>query len=182
MPDENITDAGIGCDELPMPGETSRPATIDIEESKAIAIAALTRNDSKTAPSSAPQKLSDTGGNKEQRKAPRFRVRWQTHILLESESAHHGFIDDISTLGASVYLDSRLVPEKWTLLITVPPLSVTSKAHVIEVFGKLMYVVYDGNRQLYRAAVHFLQFNPPSNLTYLGERLAKYQLKIPEQS
>ena len=183
MSDENITDSNTGNapDELPKSSEISASAMHDADESKALVIAALSQDAGKMAASfPPPQKSSGTEKNKEQRKAPRFRVKWHTHITLNSQGTHHGFIDDISIHGASVFLNNKLIPDKWTLHIHVPPLGITSKPHVIEVSGKTVYIVYDGNKQLYRAAINFLIFNPVSNLAYLGERLARHQVKIPE--
>jgi hypothetical protein len=155
MSDENITApaSGNAPDESPKPGEASSP-----------------------------QDITDAEEGKEQRKAPRFRVGWHTDIFFDDKSMHHGFINDISTLGASIFLDSGSIPEKSTLHIHVPPLSLTSEPHIIVVSGKVVYVVYDGDKQLFRAAFVFLKFHLESDLAYLGERLTKYQSVIHERA
>ena len=86
---------------------------------------------------------------------------------------YHGFINDISTVGASFYLDSSLHTKKCSLHIHVPPLDLKNEPHIIEVSGKVVYEVYDGDQQLFRAAIDFLRFNPESDLEYLRERLTK---------
>ena len=127
-----------------------------------------------------PAKSAGDNKSKGQSKVSRFRVKWQADLIAKDRSAHHGFINDISTLGASIYLNSNLYPERPTLHIYVPPLSSTFKPHVIEVAGRTVYVVYDGEMQLYRVAVNFLRFNLESDREFLENRLTKYQLKIPD--
>ena len=127
-------------------------------------------------------KFTADGENQAQSKVPHFRVKWQADIQSENQNIHHGFINDISTLGASVYLDSSLQPKKPRLYIHVPPLSPTCKPHIIEVSGRALYVVYDGERQLYRTAINFLKFHNASDRDFLYERLVKNHLKIPEVS
>lgn len=127
-----------------------------------------------------PQKSPVAGNSKEFRKAPRFRVKWHADILIDGQSAHHGSINDISTQGVSVYLNSNLPTVKCALHIHVPPLNLTSKTHVVAVSGKIVYAVYDGNKQRFRAGVNFLSFNLESDLKYLDERLTQHHLKISE--
>ncbi len=127
-----------------------------------------------------PKKVSVAVGCNEKRKAPRFRVKWFADILTDDHVIYHGFVNDISTLGVSIYLNSNLNNAKCRLRIHVPPLNLTSKPHMIEVFGKVLYVVYDGDKQLYRAAINFLRFNPESDLAMLDERLTKHHSKVPE--
>ena len=116
-----------------------------------------------------PEKSTGAEKIKEQRKAPRFRVKWHAEIIIDDQIAYHGFIND-----------SSLHIEKCTLRIHVPPLNLKIKPHIMEVFGRIIYVVYDGEKQLFRAAINFLGFNPESDQPYLGERLTKHQIKIPE--
>lgn len=131
-----------------------------------------------------PQKSTCAGERNEQRaeqrEAPRFRVKWHADILMDDKNTYRGFIKDISTHGASIYLSSCLRLEKCLLLIYVPPLNLASKPHIIEVYVKTVYVVYDGEKQLFRAAFNFIRFHPESDRIYLGERLTKHQIKIPE--
>ncbi len=127
-----------------------------------------------------PQKSTGAGARKDQRKAPRFRVNWHADILIDDQVAYQCFIHDISTLGASVFLNTNLHTNKCTLHIHVPPLDLKSKPHIIEATGKLVYVVFDGNQQLFRVAINFLSFRPESDLAYLGERLTRYHSRIPE--
>lgn len=125
--------------------------------------------------------LSATGVG-EQRKAHRFRVGWHADIVFEDQSSQQGFINDISTQGASVFLSDGPTTDKAVLHIHVPPLSRTSVPHVIAVLVKSVYVVFDGDKQLFRAAFVFLKFQQESDQAYLEERLSKYQLEIHESA
>jgi hypothetical protein len=127
-----------------------------------------------------PQKSTGAVERNEQRKTPRFRVKWHADILVDEQCKDQGFIHDISTMGAAIYLNSSLSIEKCTLHIHVPPLNLQSESHVIEVSGEIVYVVYDGDKQLFRAAISFIRFHLESDRAYLDERLTKYHLKIPE--
>ena len=129
-----------------------------------------------------PQTFAVPLSNSEQAKVAHFRVKWHADIIIDGENAHHGFINDISTRGACVCLPECLNSTKCTLKIHVPPLSSKGNTHFIEILGRLVYVVHDGNQQLFRAAINFLKFNFEGDLAFLGERLTKHQLKIPEFS
>jgi hypothetical protein len=128
-----------------------------------------------------PKKTSIAVGNQDQRKSPRYRVKWHADILTDDQITHKGFVKDISVKGASVYLNSNLHMAKCTLRIHVPPLISTSKPHIMEVFGRIVYVVYDGEKQFFHAAISFIKFHPESDLANLGERLTKHHSKIPER-
>src|ERR1017187_2137083 len=51
-------------------------------------------------------------GFNDQRKAARYRVRWHADILIDGQRVDSGFIKDISTQGASIYLNTSLHIEK----------------------------------------------------------------------
>ena len=120
------------------------------------------------------------GNFKEQRKAVRYRVKWQGIVDTYGGHKFQGEINDISTQGASIYLENTLPAIKSTLHIQVPPLTTTSKPHIISISGMIVYSVYEGAKQYYRIAINFLQFHPASEQTFLDERLSKHQIKIPE--
>lgn len=126
------------------------------------------------------QKSAVAGKSKEHRPSPRFRVNWKAEIANDGRNTLHGFIRDLSAKGASIYLNNSLLQVKSTLHIHIPPLNLTGKPHVMAVSGNIVYVVYDSNKQLFRAAIIFNRFHRESDLPYLEERLTKYHLKIPE--
>lgn len=125
-----------------------------------------------------PQTQPSAWENKEQRNAPRYRVKWNVEIVIDDKSTYRGFINDISTGGASICLNSSLHTKKCKLRIHVPPLSAVSRPHLIEATGKFIYIVFDGRQQLFRLAISFLAFHPDSDRSYLGERLTRYHSRI----
>ena len=127
-----------------------------------------------------PQKSTVTESSKKPRKASRFRVKWHVDIFIDGQSVYFGSINDASTQGVSLYLNSHLPRIKCTLHIHIPPHNIGSKPHVMAASGKIVYIVYDSNKQSFRIGVNFLSFNLESDLKYLDERLTKHHLKIPE--
>ena len=116
----------------------------------------------------------------EQRHAPRYRVKWKAEIVADDKRAYQGFINDISTIGASICLDKSLHTTKCTLRIFAPPLSSVNKPHLIEVTGRFVYMVFDGRLQLYRLAISFVSFHQDSDGKFLEDRLTRHHSQIPE--
>lgn len=93
-----------------------------------------------------------------------------------------GFVKDVSTTGASVYLGRNLQAVRFvTLHICVTPSDTISKPRIVVVFGKVAYTVYDSEEHLFRAGVSFLKFNSESDLTFLEARLTNHHVEIPER-
>ena len=120
------------------------------------------------------------GKNKEQRKTPRYIVNWRAIIVTDEKGTVHGLIKDISMSGASIYKEVSLPVVNCALHIQVSPLVIGSKPYVMVVDGKVIYSVYDGNKNLFRTAITFLKFHKKSDQDYLEERLTKHHVKIPE--
>lgn len=122
--------------------------------------------------------ITDIGNDK--RKASRYKVKWKAVVVSSEKGTVQGFLNDISTQGASIYLNASLPLVNCTIHIQVPPLEIASKPYVITATGKVAYSVYDGNKHLFRTAINFLRFQQASDLSYLEERLNKHHVKIPE--
>lgn len=129
---------------------------------------------------STPQKVPGADIGNDKRKASRYRVNWRAAVISNEKGTNQGFLNDISTLGASIYLDASLPLASCTIHIEVAPLSLTSKPYVLTAAGKVVYSVYDGNKHLFRAAINFVRFEQASDLAFLEERLTKHHVKIPE--
>ena len=127
-----------------------------------------------------PQETPPPGKPAELRRTPHYRVRWNAVIAAEGQAPLRGFINDISTEGASFYLERRLLPVKATLHIHIPTLSPDHEPRLLSVPGNIVYVVHDSNQQMFRAAISFSRFQSASDKAYLEERLDKYHVKIPE--
>ena len=116
----------------------------------------------------------------EQRRAPRFRVNWHAEIVFADQTVHRSFINDISVQGASVFLGDNVTTEEATLHIHIPPLTKTSPPHVLVVSGRMVYTVFDSDKQMYRIAFVFLRFRQEPDRAYLEERLSRHQTEIHE--
>lgn len=113
--------------------------------------------------------------HEEQRIEPRVHVRWHVDVFVDGQAVYHGFIKDISSKGADIFVDHNLQKVKLVkLLIHVPPLSVTDDHHVVDVSGKVIYAAHDSEELLFRTGVNFLKFNLESDQAYLRSRLAKH--------
>lgn len=120
--------------------------------------------------------------SKELRRAPRFRVKWRIEIHVDEQGMFTGFVKDISTTGASIYMGRSLQAVKFvTLHMCVTPSDTVSKPRIVVVFGKIAYTVYDSTEHLFRAGVTFLKFNSESDLAFLKARLTNHHVEIPDR-
>jgi len=120
-----------------------------------------------------------TPKSKEHRSVPRFQVKWRAVALLDEQSRHHGFIKDISIHGAAVFLERNLqAVEVVKLHIQIPPSHTLKAPHVIEVYGKVVYTVYDNRELLFRAGICFLKFGSERDPALLEACLTGCQPKI----
>lgn len=119
-------------------------------------------------------------GSKEQRSAPRFIVKWRAIAFLDAQNQHHGYIKDISVKGAAVFLERNLQSLKLIKLhIHVPPTHTVTEPRVIEVYGKVVYTVYDNRELLFRAGISFLKFDSEHDPLFLENYLTNFQTRIP---
>jgi len=108
----------------------------------------------------------------ETRKEPRIRVKWYADAIIDGVGAYRGFLKDISLNGTDLFLDSNLQHVKvMKLRIYVPPLSKSSEPRAMEVTGKVVYTIYDGNESLFHTGLNFSQFNSESDQAYLKSRI-----------
>lgn len=119
-------------------------------------------------------------GSKEHRSAQRFYVRWRAIAFIDTQSQHHGFIKDISLKGAAVFLDRNLQSLEFIKLhIHVPPSHVARAPRTVEVYGKIIYTVYDNKELLFRVGVNFLKFDSEHDPVFLETYLNSFQTRIP---
>ena len=117
---------------------------------------------------------------KDNRKAPRYKVKWKAAVVSKEKGTVQGYLNNISTLGASIYMDASLPLVSCTIHIQVAPLNLSSMPYLLTATGKVVYSVYDGDKNLFRAAINFVRFQQESDLAFLEERLSKHHVKIPE--
>lgn len=120
-----------------------------------------------------------TQGGKEHRSVPRFFVKWRAVALIDEQDRHHGFIKDISIKGAAVFLDRNLQSVEFIKLhIHIPPSHVTNTARTVQVYGKVVYAVYDSRELLFRSGIHFLRFDSEHDPGFLEMYLTNCQPRI----
>lgn len=118
-------------------------------------------------------------GSREHRSVPRFYVKWRTVAFIDAQSQHHGFIKDISTKGASVFLDRNLQSLEFIKLhIHVPPSHTLKEPRVIEVYGKIVYATHDNRELLFRVGISFLKFDSEHDPAFLEKYLTDFQTRI----
>jgi hypothetical protein len=114
-------------------------------------------------------------GTKEHRVEPRFRVRWKTTAFVDAQGLHQGSVKDISTKGAAVLLDRNLRPHGIIKLhIYIPPPHTSKISCIVEVYGQIIYSIYDGHEQLFRIGVTFLKFHSESDPAFLEKYLTSH--------
>src|SRR5574340_917614 len=85
----------------------------------------------------------------EQRSEPRFRVQWHVAVSLDGRDICHAYTKDVSTKGATLYLEHN--PQKVrsvSLRIQVPPLAEGAAPHLIDVDGNIVYSIHDSDALL----------------------------------
>jgi len=126
-----------------------------------------------------PAQKSAIQGSKEHRSAQRFYVKWRTLAFIDAKSQHQGFIKDISTKGAAVFLDRNLQPLEFIKLhIHVPPPDAAKSTRIVEVYGKIIYTTHDNSELLFRVGISFLKFASADDPVFLETYLTNYQTKI----
>lgn len=111
----------------------------------------------------------------EQRGEPRFRVQWHVMVALDGRDVCQGYTKDISTKGATLYLEHN--PERFrsvSLRIQVPPLDESAGPHIIDVDGSVVYAIHDSDALSFRAGIHFSRFIKESDRNFLDSRLKSY--------
>lgn len=108
----------------------------------------------------------------EQRNEPRLRVHWDVAAIWGGLAPCHGFVGDISSVGATVYLDRNpLNVKSATFLIQVPPLKEEDATRAIEVDGKIIQTLHDSTEMMFRAGIQFGKFRDETDAAYLARRI-----------
>ncbi len=153
----------------------------------------MTAPDTYDSPSTASIDVSDTANQipvlatseiktgEEHRNEPRFRVRW--HVTARPgespETAHHGFIKDLSFKGVSILFEYNLkIVDTVTLHLHLPPLAAGQPPRIVEVKSKLIYTTHDSEELTFRAGFHFVQFKSEADREYLHSRLTTHHMKV----
>lgn len=109
--------------------------------------------------------------HEDQRAEPRMHVHWHAEVLIDGRRVLSALVKDISTRGAAVFFDSNVRHVgKVKLRIHVPPESIEAGERMMEIWGKAVYVAYDGNMGSFRMGVQFQHFVSSGDEVYLLRR------------
>lgn len=126
-----------------------------------------------------PAKAAAAMGSKEHRSVPRFYVKWRAVAFIDAQSQYHGFIKDISTKGAAIFLDRNLQSLEFIKLhIQVPPSNTLREPRILKVYGKIAYTTHDRSELLFRTGISFLKFDSEHDPGFLETFLADNHTRI----
>jgi hypothetical protein len=99
-------------------------------------------------------------------------IKWHVDVLVDGHDVYKGYIRDITSKGADLYLPHNLQYSKQLKLhVHVPPLSDASPPRVLEMTARVLSSVYDSRADYFRAEIAFLVFTFESDKTYLQTRI-----------
>ncbi len=122
---------------------------------------------------------------KDQRRHPRYRLRWQAALLIGQQTGGgqliEGRLHDLSVGGASVLTELHLRSvERLTLVLLPPPLVRGQEQKTITVHSKLVYSVYSNDHMCFRAGLQFVRFDADGR--YLLEERLSHHLPVFERA
>ncbi|MDD5242361.1 MAG: PilZ domain-containing protein [Sulfuricella sp.] len=111
-------------------------------------------------------------GHTSMRQFERYLVRWRMAIVFDGgkgKDTFHGRVNDISAGGISIHCDYNIFyTDIVTLLLAIPPLSITQDKKIIEVKSRMVYTILSKNA--FRIGLKFIRFKPGDE-KFLKERL-----------
>lgn len=111
---------------------------------------------------------------REYRREDRYRVTWKVAVAVNGQIYGEKMMD-ISLHGAAILSEHNLKPETYvTLNIHVPLLASIGAPKILTVRGITTYSVHDAAHLCFRIGINFVEFELPSDRTYLEERLKNY--------
>ncbi len=113
---------------------------------------------------------------KDQRRHPRYRLRWPARLILGEDPGSgtiiEGRVYDLSLGGASVLCDLHLRGVKRLTLVLAPPaLFIGQAPKIITAHSNLVYSVHSDGHLCFRAGLQFVRFEAAGR-SLLEERLA----------
>lgn len=111
---------------------------------------------------------------REYRREERYRVTWKAAVAVNGKIYVERMMD-ISLHGAAILSEHNLKPETYvTLNIHVPLLASIGASKILTVRGITTYSVHDAAHLCFRVGISFVEFELPSDRTYLEERLRNH--------
>lgn len=108
----------------------------------------------------------------EARATPRYRVRWRAEIIIDAQTTYYGHLKDISIGGAAVLMEHNIKsPLSVTLFLEIPSANAFNAPHILQVEGKVIDTIYEGDSAYFRTGIAFRRFVPADELTFLDNHL-----------
>lgn len=116
----------------------------------------------------------------EERTTPRYRVRWRAEIIIDAKTTYYGHLKDISIGGAAVLLEHNIKsPRPVTLYLEIPSMHAQNAPHILQVEGKVIDTIYEGDSSYFRTSIAFRRFIPADDLAFLDNYLKNNCLQLP---
>ncbi len=114
-------------------------------------------------------------GGKEHRTTQRFIAHWRVTAAIDHRGLHHGKLKDISTKGAAALFEQNFQSAKLIKLhIYVPPPPPARIPCIVEVIGRIAYVIHDPKEHRFRTGIEFLKFATSHDPHFLDNHLANH--------
>jgi len=115
----------------------------------------------------------------EARATPRYRARWRVEVTLDAQTTYYGHIKDISVNGAAVLLEHNIKSvQSATLFIEITFEQMQTPPHIIQVEGKVVDTIYEGDSAYFRSSITFRRFIPAEDRAFLEHHLQQHCLQI----
>lgn len=101
-------------------------------------------------------------GSVEHRRRYRHPIHWRIALVHKNgnkNDIYHGRTHDLSTGGASIFVDHNIfVMSEVVLLLAIPPLHPGQKETIIEIQCRMSYTILDSEHSRFRIGLRFLHF------------------------
>jgi hypothetical protein len=108
------------------------------------------------------QESSERKRAEDLRKQYRHPVHWRVAIIHDNvgkNEIYHGQTHDLSTSGASIFVDQNIfLSAEVIMLLAVPPVNAGQRETIIEIHCNMAYTVLDSEHSRFRIGIRFLHF------------------------
>lgn len=171
---------------IDLPGATDEAMTIDLSNATDEPNTAVTQQDLAEAVTEPEQPVippspQPVAPAHEARATPRYRARWRADIVIDAKTTYYGHLKDISIGGAAVLLEHNIKsPLSVTLYLEVPSAHALNPPHILQVEGKVVDTIYEGESAYFRTGIAFRRFIPAEDLAFLDNHLKNHCLELPQ--
>lgn len=130
-------------------------------------------------PASAPAAIAQPKSGKELRTVERYIVKWRVTAFVDQHGLHHGVVKDISIKGGAILFEQNFQSVEFIKLhIYMTPPAPAKIPCIIEVLGKIVYVIHDPKEHRFRTGISFLKFNTEHDPVFLSDHLEKHAVTV----